>query len=587
MSASASDDDDDEDIRFMGVEGTDHPIGELQRHKIFEHNKRQHKPSLPLLKQALHRRNPLLKGYKNRSVAYMLQKLQAEEFKLSTIDMDYLQSTILEYKTACEDKIRDSTSESPASEGPAAPTSPRITTDDRLRLIEAFLCDEARQKRRSTQEHLTRQQLDARNSDMAVEDYFETMSGNGGQQRSDDAPDWCRFDPVLVEDGDNRQNFLPGGSANMYYLLYYWHKLDTVGYLQFTLTKLPDCVKASSEEYNLVSASTTKRHKASNTQSDATSSELASLSKSMQQRLEHDQRRLQYDERRLANDERATNTRIRIELMEKIMQLDERLEAMDNGDDEERADDNEIVLAPFNNPTTAQRRPNDVVRQLAPSFNAVPAEKTKSDMSSASFKDLLYDLKDILDLEDVGKTPIPKDTVTENWALTNCLELLQTAVTQSTEAKEAKEELKQLKHGMVRGYGLWLAAKLERRALDMLFVLKGDDPTTGWRKKGKKPTGKFRSLGGRVYAYKNELIKKLGLDKQHSKVAPKDQPLIFWNNAMAHKSGTPPGQQSIARLLRKHAPTPTVDASRTAASVTVPMPAYAAGQQTWTTPAIV
>ncbi|KAG7352384.1 hypothetical protein IV203_008432 [Nitzschia inconspicua] len=161
--------------------------------------------------------------------------------------------------------------------------------------------------------------------------------------------------------------------------------------------------------------------------------------------------------------------------------------AVDNGDDEESAD--EIVLAPFNNPTTAQRRPHDVVRQLAPSFNAVPAEKTKSNMSSVSFKDLLYDLKDILDLEDVGKTPIPKDTVTENWKLTNCLQLLQIAVTQSTEAKEAKEELKQLKHGMVRGDGLRLAAKLERRALDMLFVLKGDDPTTEWRKKGKKPTG--------------------------------------------------------------------------------------------------
>ncbi|KAG7337564.1 hypothetical protein IV203_019819 [Nitzschia inconspicua] len=237
--------------------------------------------------------------------------------------------------------------------------------------------------------------------------------------------------------------------------------------------------------------------------------------------------------------------------------------AVDNGDDEDSADDNEMILAALSSPTTVQRRPHGVVRQLAPSFNAVPAEKTKSDRSSASFKDLLYDLKDILSLEDAGKTPIPKDTVTENWALTNCLELLQIAVTQSTEAKEAKGELKQLKYGMVRGDGLRLAAKLERRALDMLFVLKGDDPTTEWRKKGKKPTGKFRSHGGR------------------------DQPLIFWNDAKAHTSGTPPGQQSIFRLLPKSAPTPAVDASRTGASVTVPMPAYAAGQQTWTSTAIV
>ncbi|KAG7369930.1 hypothetical protein IV203_027676 [Nitzschia inconspicua] len=140
--------------------------------------------------------------------------------------------------------------------------------------------------------------------------------------------------------------------------------------------------------------------------------------------------------------------------------------AVDNGDDEDSADDNDFEVS-----LTAQRRPDDVVRQLAPSFNAVPAETTELDMSSASFKDLLNDLKDVLDLEDLGKTPIPKDTVTENWALTNCLELLQIAATQSTEAKEAKEEWKELKHGTVIGDCLQLAAKLERRALDMLFVM--------------------------------------------------------------------------------------------------------------------
>ncbi|KAG7350441.1 hypothetical protein IV203_009801 [Nitzschia inconspicua] len=88
--------------------------------------------------------------------------------------------------------------------------------------------------------------------------------------------------------------------------------------------------------------------------------------------------------------------------------------AVDNGDNEEGADDNEVIVAPLKNPTTVQRRPDHMVRQLASSFNSVAAEKTKSDMSSASFKDLLYDLKDILDLEDVGKIPIPKDKVTEN-----------------------------------------------------------------------------------------------------------------------------------------------------------------------------
>ncbi|KAG7358319.1 hypothetical protein IV203_013298 [Nitzschia inconspicua] len=91
--------------------------------------------------------------------------------------------------------------------------------------------------------------------------------------------------------------------------------------------------------------------------------------------------------------------------------------AVDNGDDEDSADDNEMILAALSSPTTVQRRPHDVVRQLAPSFNAVPAEKTKLDRSSALFKDLLYDLKDILNLEDGGKTPIPKDMVTEKLGI--------------------------------------------------------------------------------------------------------------------------------------------------------------------------
>ncbi|KAG7340535.1 hypothetical protein IV203_024078 [Nitzschia inconspicua] len=221
--------------------------------------------------------------------------------------MEYLQRILLRYKTACENRIKDSTQAPDTSTGNG--TTTRITIDDRLRLIEAFLSDKAKGKLTSTQQCLTRQELDARNSDLAVEDYFETVSqvfndeswtptteslpdlhpdladardlplkeyrttrakvkekynemrhylhaivlnweqsGNGGQQRSDDAEDWGTFDPLLVVDGDDRKNFLPSGEANMYYLLYYWHKLEKEGYLQFTLAKLAEGIRASADE---------------------------------------------------------------------------------------------------------------------------------------------------------------------------------------------------------------------------------------------------------------------------------------------------------------------------------------------------
>ncbi|KAG7355336.1 hypothetical protein IV203_004692 [Nitzschia inconspicua] len=214
-------------------------------HKIFDNNKRQHKPSLQVLKDEIKRRDPSLRGYKNKPLASLLQ-----------------------YKTACENRIKDSTQAPDTSTGNG--TTTRITIDDRLRLIEAFLSDKAKGKLASTQQCLTRQELDARNSDLAVEDYFETVSqvfndeswtptteslpdlhpdladardlplkeyrttrakvkekynemrhylhaivlnweqsGNGGQQRSDDAEDWDTFDPLLVVDGDDRKNFLP------------------------------------------------------------------------------------------------------------------------------------------------------------------------------------------------------------------------------------------------------------------------------------------------------------------------------------------------------------------------------------------
>ncbi|KAG7355548.1 hypothetical protein IV203_000234 [Nitzschia inconspicua] len=356
-------------------------------HKVFVNSKRQHKPTRAVLKKEIQRRNPLLKGYKNRSTASLLLMLAEEKFKLPSVDMDYLQRFLLEYKTDCENKIMGSTSNSccdpptatttttttttPTSTANATAT-PRITTDDRLRLIEAFLSEKAKRKMSVTQGCLNLQESDARHSVIiALGDYFDTVSrvfndetwiptltslpdlhpdladarelplkeyrttkakvkeihtemtnhlhamvmkweqsGNGGQQRSDDDEDWGTFDPDLVVDGggdDDRRDFLPaGGNATKYYLLYYWHKLDMEGYLQTTLVKLPDRVKASSDRFTSGSQSAAKRPKTSDRQPDPDRQPDVLAARTMNARVGFEERRIgneEVEERRIENEE--------------------------------------------------------------------------------------------------------------------------------------------------------------------------------------------------------------------------------------------------------------------------------------------
>ncbi|KAG7373720.1 hypothetical protein IV203_012815 [Nitzschia inconspicua] len=124
-------------------------------HKIFDNNKRQHKPSLQVLKDEIKRRDASLKGYKNKPLASLLQLLAEDRFQLPSVDMEYLQRILLRYKTACEIRIKDSIQAPDTSTG----TTTRITIDDRLRLIEAFLSDKAKGKLASTQQCITRQEL--------------------------------------------------------------------------------------------------------------------------------------------------------------------------------------------------------------------------------------------------------------------------------------------------------------------------------------------------------------------------------------------------------------------------------------------
>jgi hypothetical protein len=292
-------------------------------HKIFENNKRLHRPLLKFLKKEVKRRKPALKGIQNKKMEELLHLLGSNEFKLPDVDFAYLKTFLHAYKEACLNSIKEHTSGGSGPD-PQAAASPRITTQDRLRLIEAFLSDKAKPKLASTQECFNRQQLDARKSAEAVEDYFETvsqvfndesyvprltalpdlhperaeprdlpllqyrttrskvkekydemrihlngmivkweLSGSGGHQRDADpvSADFGHFDPEDVIDGDDKRNFLPNGNDSMYYLLYYWHRLDEDNCLQFTLAKLPECAKATSEHFTLVSPPAKKKTK--------------------------------------------------------------------------------------------------------------------------------------------------------------------------------------------------------------------------------------------------------------------------------------------------------------------------------------
>jgi hypothetical protein len=241
-------------------------------HKIFDNNKRLHKPLLKFLKTEVKRRKPTVKGIQNKKMDELLQLLGSKEFKLPDLDLVYLKKFIDVYEKACHNSINEHTCDLTGNVAQAVGASPRITTHDRLRLIEAFLSDKAKPKLASTQECLNRQQLDARNSVEAVEDYFEIvsqvfndatyiprstalpdlhpelaephdlpllqyrttrakvkekcdeirgqlngmivkweLSGNGGHKRVEDAEDFGHFDPEEAVDGDDKRNFLPNG----------------------------------------------------------------------------------------------------------------------------------------------------------------------------------------------------------------------------------------------------------------------------------------------------------------------------------------------------------------------------------------
>ena len=80
---------------------------------------------------------------------------------------------------------------------------------------------------------------------------ISTCGAGAGQIRAKDDVDFGRFDITRCEKGDNRANFI--STENDSWLLYWWHRLDQEGFVQFTLCVLDKFQSTNSDEFNLVS----------------------------------------------------------------------------------------------------------------------------------------------------------------------------------------------------------------------------------------------------------------------------------------------------------------------------------------------
>ena len=144
-------------------------------HKKFKHSKKKHKMSKNILTSYIKRKDPTTK-LSNKKIPDLITILQTDAFSLSGKDLEYLKRQLQEYKDKCQATIDEPSPATVDTTSPSSDSRANITVDDRLRLIEAMLCDESKEKLASSQECLSKEQLDARNSIQAIEDYFETVS---------------------------------------------------------------------------------------------------------------------------------------------------------------------------------------------------------------------------------------------------------------------------------------------------------------------------------------------------------------------------------------------------------------------------
>ena len=83
-----------------------------------------------------------------------------------------------------------------------------------------------------------------------VSDY-ELSGAGAGQMRSENADDYGHFYINRCEDGDDRRNCCK--AHNDSFLLYWWHRLDTEGFVQFTICVLDKFHCANAKHFALVS----------------------------------------------------------------------------------------------------------------------------------------------------------------------------------------------------------------------------------------------------------------------------------------------------------------------------------------------
>ena len=78
-------------------------------------------------------------------------------------------------------------------------------------------------------------------------------SGNGVGQRLEEDEDYGRVDLSKCVDGDDHGTYLESGSSCSY-ILYWWHKLDVEGFVQFTICTLDKFHRVNSNDFQLVSS---------------------------------------------------------------------------------------------------------------------------------------------------------------------------------------------------------------------------------------------------------------------------------------------------------------------------------------------
>ena len=265
-------------------------------------------PTNKMLKEELQRRDSSAKGLRQKKADGMISMLKSAAFLvMDQSDIDY----IIQSECSMREVLLESQKEA-EDESERKKENAQIKYTDRLRFIEAILSDRVKELYRKSQDCFTKNELDARNSVLRVVDFYDKvseifndpefephteiildlheafstsiklplldyrmsrdkakdllvsirpklakmlhnyeLSGSGsGMMREEGNEMYGHFDAELCVDGDDRRSFLLAPSD--YWLLYWWHRLDTEQMLQFTICILDKFQRANAETFALV-----------------------------------------------------------------------------------------------------------------------------------------------------------------------------------------------------------------------------------------------------------------------------------------------------------------------------------------------